>query len=80
VVQFVTHAFWYILYYVNGRQVRENSKTDEYQIAYGPPGAAVEPRAGKGEQPASDIARLRYEDIRDSLILDYTNRKVASPV
>ncbi len=69
--------FWYILYYVNGRQVRENSKTDEYQIAYD---LLVQRRAeaGKGEQPASDIARLRYEDIRDSLILDYTNRKVAS--
>jgi hypothetical protein len=34
--------------------------------------------AEKGEQPASDIAKLRNEDIRDSLILDCTNRKVAS--
>ncbi len=69
--------FWYILYYVAGRQVRENSKTDNYQEAYD---LLVKRRteAEKGEQPASDIAKLRYEDIRDSLMLDYTNRKVAS--
>jgi len=69
--------YFYILYYVAGRQVRENSKTDDYQEAYD---LLVKRRteAEKGEQPASDIARLRYEDIRDSLILDYTNRKVAS--
>jgi integrase len=69
--------FWYILYYVAGRQVRENTKTDNYQEAYN---LLVKRRteAEKGEQPASDIAKLRYEDIRDSLMLDYTNRKVAS--
>src|ERR1700693_1365684 len=69
--------FWYILYYVNGRQVRENSKMTEYQEAYD----LLQRRrteAAQGEQPASDIAKLRYEDIRDSLVLDYTNRKVAS--
>jgi integrase len=69
--------FWYILYYVAGRQVRENTKTENYQEAYD---LLVTRRdeANRGEQPASDAARLRYEDIRDSLILDYTNRKVAS--
>jgi hypothetical protein len=69
--------FWYILYYVNGRQVRENSKTNDYQEAYD---LLVTRRneAQQGEQLASDIARLRYEDNRDSLVLDYTNRKVAS--
>ena len=69
--------FWYILYYVAGRQVRENTKTDNYQEAYD---LLVKRRteAAKGEKPAADIARLRYEDIRDSLILDYQNRKVAS--
>jgi hypothetical protein len=69
--------FWYILYYVAGRQVRENTKTDNYQEAYD---LLVKRRteAEKGEQPTSDIARLCYEDIRDSLMLDYQNRKVAS--
>jgi integrase len=69
--------FWYLLYYVNGRQVRENSKLADYQAAYD---LLVKRRteAAQGEQPASDIAKLRYEDLRDSLVLDYTNRKVAS--
>jgi integrase len=69
--------FWYLLYYVNGRQVRENSKLSDYQAAYD---LLVRRRteAAQGEQPASDVAKLRYEDIRDSLVLDYTNRKVAS--
>jgi integrase len=69
--------FWYILYYVDGRQVRENSKKTEWKDAYD---LLIKRRteAGRGEQPASDIAKLRYEDLRDALLEEYRTKKVAS--
>jgi integrase len=69
--------YFYILYYSAGRQIRENTKTEDYAEAEK---LLMRRRveAEKGEQPASDIARLRYEDLRDALVLDYQNRKVAS--
>jgi integrase len=62
--------YWYILYYANGRQVRENSKCIEWKDAYD---LLVSRRveAKQGKQPASDVARIRYEDLRDSILKDY---------
>ena len=59
--------FWYILYYVGTRQVRENTKTDDYSEAYN---MLIERRAdaAEGKPAVSDIRRYRYEDIRDSYI------------
>src|ERR1700719_1029021 len=61
--------FWYILYYQDGRQVRENTKTDEYQAAYD---ILVSRRKDsiEGRQPVSDLRKLRYEDLRDTYIQD----------
>ena len=62
--------FWYILYYVDGRQVRENTKTPDYndaarklQIALG--------EDALGLKPAADFKKLKYEDVRDALCDDY---------
>jgi hypothetical protein len=57
--------FWYILYYVGTRQVRENTKTNDYSGAYN---MLIERRAdvAEGKPAVSDIRRYRYEDIRDS--------------
>jgi integrase len=59
--------FWYILYYVGTRQVRENTKTNDYSEAYN---MLIERRAdaAEGKPAVSDIRRYRYEDIRDSYI------------
>ena len=58
--------YWYILYYQDGRQVRENTKTDDYQAAYD---MLVSRRrdSTEGRQPLSDVRKLRYEDLRDTL-------------
>jgi integrase len=59
--------FWYILYYVGTRQVRENTKANDYSKAYN---MLIERRAdaAEGKPAVSDIRRYRYEDIRDSYI------------
>src|ERR1700675_4668395 len=61
--------FWYILYYQDGRQVRENTKTDDYQAAYD---MLVSRRrdSADGKQPVSDVRKLRYEDLRDTYVED----------
>lgn len=62
--------FWYILYYVDGRQIRQNTKTTDYneaarklQIALG--------EDALGLKPAADFKSLKYEDVRDALRDDY---------
>jgi integrase len=62
--------FYYILYYADGRQVRENTKTTNYnqaarqlQIALG--------EDALGLPPAADFKSLKYEDVRDALSDDY---------
>ena len=61
--------YWYILYYQDGRQVRENTKADDYQAAYD---MLVSRRrdSTEGRQPLSDVRKLRYEDLRDTYIED----------
>ena len=61
--------YWYILYYQDGRQIRENTKTDEYRVAYD---ILLSRRKDsvEGRQPVSDIRKLRYEDLRDTYIQD----------
>jgi integrase len=67
--------YWYIMYSANGRQMKENSKTEDYQTAYN---LLVKRRAdlARGEQ-AILHTKLRYEHLRDLLIQDYiTQRKL----
>lgn len=71
--------FWYILYYVAGRQIRENTHTEQWQQAYD---LLLRRRheSAKGQQPVSEITRIRYEDLRDALLEDYRLRHVGSPL
>jgi integrase len=65
--------FWYILYYASGRQVRENTKVTDYREAYD---LLVKRKAdvARGEQPAFRTSAVRYEELRDILIADYTTK------
>jgi len=66
--------FWYLSYYHNGRQIRESSKTDSRMVA----AKMLTKRLGEiatGKQPAADVAKIRYEHLRDRLYLDYRNKK-----
>ena len=69
--------YWYILYYQDGRQVRENTKTDDYQAAYD---MLVSRRrdSTEGKQPVSDVRKLRYEDLRDTYVEDLKLGKKSS--
>jgi integrase len=69
--------FWYILYYADGRQIRENTKTTDYneaarklQIALG--------EDALGLPPAADFKKLKYEDVRDALRDDYEAEGLSS--
>jgi Phage integrase, N-terminal SAM-like domain len=61
---------WYILYRVNGRQIRESSGSRVKQVAI----RLLQKRLGEREQglpPAQELKRLRYEDVRQALLSDY---------
>jgi integrase len=69
--------FYYILYYVDGRQVRENTKTADYheaarklQIALG--------EDALGLKPAADFKSLKYEALRPARFEDYAAEGRAS--
>ena len=58
--------FWYILYYSDGRQIRENTKTNDYTAAVNML-AARRKDSVEGRQPVSDVKKLRFEDLRDGI-------------
>src|SRR5271154_5132971 len=69
--------YWYILYYANGRQIRESSKFESKQMAEG----LLQRRLGEtglGIRPAQDVKAVRYEQIRDALLLEYKNQNRGS--
>jgi integrase len=69
--------FFYILYYADGRQIRENTKTTDYNEA----ARQLQVRLGEdalGFKPAADFKSLKYEDVRDALVQDYEDAGVAS--
>src|ERR1039457_6174397 len=69
--------YWYILYYSNGRQVRESSKMESKQMAEG----LLQRRlgeAGLGIRPQQDVKAVRYENVRDALLLEYKNQNRGS--
>jgi integrase len=69
--------YFYILYYADGRQVRENTKTTDYNEA----ARQLQIRLGEdalGFKPAADFKSLKYEDVREALIQDYEDEGVAS--
>ena len=69
----VQSRFWYILYYVNGRKVRESSKSESKMVAE----KLLQTRmgeAGLGITPAQDVKAVRYEHVRDALLAEYANQ------
>jgi integrase len=65
--------YWYLLYYVNGRQIRESSKTESKMQAE----ALLQVRLGEaqmGVRPHQDVKQLKYEDVRDALLAEYENQ------
>ena len=65
--------FWYVLYYIDGRQVRESSKSESKMVAE----KLLQIRLGEahnGMRPAQDVKALRYEDVRDALLTEYANQ------
>lgn len=65
--------YWYILYYVDGRQIRESSKSESKMVAE----ALLQRRmgeAGLGRAPVQDFKHLKYEDIRDAYLREAKNQ------
>ena len=71
--------FWYILYYHNGRQVRESSKTESKMKAE----ALLQRRLGEtslGVRPEQDVKSIKFEHVRDALLAEYINQHRGSVV
>jgi integrase len=65
--------YWYILYYANGRQVRESSKTESKMKAE----ALLQRRIGEtslGVRPEQDVKSIKFENVRDALVNEYINQ------
>jgi integrase len=66
--------FWYVLYYQDGRQIRESSGSEVKQVAE----QLLQRRLGEkalGFQPAQLSKKLKYEDVRKSLLDHYAANK-----
>lgn len=62
--------YWYLLYYVGGKQIKKNSKCTEYIDAYN----MLQRERGKlevGEIPSQSQRVFRYEDMREMLLANY---------
>jgi len=66
--------FWHIYYYCNGRQIRESSKSESKLAAE----RLLHRRfieMGIASPPTTNPAKLKYEDIRESLVEEYRARR-----
>lgn len=66
----VESAFYWIQYYVRGRQVRESSKSEKLAVAE----RFLRQRLGEaaaGILRPPRVERVKYEELRDSLVADY---------
>lgn len=67
--------FWHIYYYCNGRQIRESSKSESKLTAE----RLLHRRfiqMGIVSPPTTNPAKLKYEDIRESLLEEYRTRGI----
>ncbi|PYU30752.1 MAG: hypothetical protein DMG28_17605 [Acidobacteria bacterium] len=72
VVKLPGSRFWYILFYVDGKQRRESSKTESRAAAE----SLLRKRLGEAEDGRAQLdKKLRYEDVRASLLLEYSNKQ-----
>ena len=69
--------YWYILYRVHARQIRESSESESKMVAE----KLLQRRLGEhglGIKPEQDVKNVRYEDVRDSLLAEYKNKRKGS--
>jgi integrase len=69
--------FWYILYYRDGRQIRESTKSEVRSKAE----AMLQLRMGEaqlGIRPEQDVKNVRYEQVRDALLAQYQTKNRGS--
>jgi integrase len=72
VIKLPGSRFWYILYRVNGRQIRESSKTESKMEAE----KLLQKRMGEtglGIRPEQDVKGVKYENIRDAWLASNKN-------
>ena len=65
--------YWYILYYSNGRRIRESSESESKTEAEN----LLMRRMGEatvGIQPQQDVKGIKYEDVRDSYLAEARNK------
>jgi len=66
--------FWYAQYYdQNGRQIRVSTKTEVKQEALGVLRKLMGDR-DNGLMPLSDLRKIRYGDLRESLVDNYVSK------
>src|SRR5580704_18887888 len=73
VVKLEGSRFWYILYRVDGKQIRESSKSESKMEAE----KLLQKRmgeAGMGKKPVN-VKGLKYDDIRDAWVQEAKNRQ-----
>src|SRR2546426_2235176 len=72
VVKLPGSRFWYILFYVDGKQRRESTKTESRAAAE----VLLRRRLGEAGDGRPQLdKKLRYEDVRASLLLEYSNKQ-----
>ena len=72
VVKLPGSRFWYILFYVDGKQRRESTKSESRSVAE----SLLRQRLSEAENGHAQLdKKLRYEDIRTSLLLEYSNKQ-----
>src|SRR5260370_9406868 len=69
----VESRYWYILYYHNGRKVKESSKSESRVVAE----KLLQHRlaeSGLGVAPEQNVKGVRYEHIRDAWFAEHKNQ------
>lgn len=77
ITRIANSPYWYILYYHDGRQVRESTKSTDKKEAE----RLLQIRLGEqhmGIKPAQDTKNVKYEDVRDALVAEYKLRRRGS--
>jgi len=72
-IQVKGSPFWYLIYYHNGRKVRESSKSESKQVAE----KLLQQRlaeSGLGVAPVQDVKNIRYEHVRDAWFTEHLSQ------
>jgi integrase len=69
----IKSRYWYILFYHNGRKVRESSESESKMVAE----KLLQRRMGEmglGLTPEQDVKRVKYEQVRDAWFAEHKNQ------